>query len=120
MANINKHGGKALHAEIAGAGFAGLTAAQVVERLDVAGIANARVNDMADLWAHPQLQARERWRTVGTPAGEVPALLPPGVSSAFEPRMDPVPAVGQHNAAILAELGWTAEQIDALQAPSAI
>ena len=94
--------------------FAGLTAAQVVERLDAAGIANARVNDMADLWAHPQLQARERWRTVGTPAGEVPALLPPGVSSAFEPRMDPVPAVGQHNAAILAELGWPAERIAAL------
>lgn len=100
--------------------FAALTAAQVVERLDAAGIANARVNDMAGLWAHPQLQARGRWRTVATPAGEVPALLPPGVNSAFEYRMEAIPAVGQHNAAILAELGWTAEQIDALQAPSAI
>ena len=100
--------------------FAGLTAAQVVERLDAAGIANARVNDMAGLWAHPQLQARGRWRTVGTPAGEVSALLPPGVNSAFDYRMEAIPAVGQHNAAILAELGWTAEQIDALQAPSAI
>ena len=100
--------------------FAALTAAQVVERLDAAGIANARVNDMAGLWAHPQLQARGRWRTVGTPAGEVSALLPPGVNSAFDYRMEAVPAVGQHNAAILAELGWTAEQIDALQAPQAI
>jgi len=100
--------------------FSVLTAAQVVERLDAAGIANARVNDMADLWAHPQLQARQRWRTVGTPAGEVPALLPPGVNSAFDYRMDAVPAVGQHNAAILAELGWSAEQVDALQAPQAI
>lgn len=100
--------------------FSTLGAAQVVERLDAAGIANARVNDMADLWAHPQLQARQRWRSVATPAGEVPALLPPGVNSAFDYRMDAVPAVGQHNAAILAELGWTAEQIDALQAPQAI
>ena len=100
--------------------FASMTAAQVVERLDAAGIANARVNDMADLWAHPQLKARGRWRSVATPAGEVPALLPPGVNSAFDYRMDAVPAVGQHNAAILAELGWTAEQIDALQAPQAI
>jgi crotonobetainyl-CoA:carnitine CoA-transferase CaiB-like acyl-CoA transferase len=100
--------------------FAGLTVAQVVERLDAAGIANARVNDMADLWAHPQLRARQRWRSVGTPAGEVPALLPPGVNSAFDYRMDAVPAVGQHNAAILAELGWSTEQIDALQAPQAI
>ena len=92
----------------------------MVERLDAASIANARVNDMADLWAHPQLKARGRWRSVGTPAGAVPALLPPGVNSAFDYRMEAVPAVGQHNAAILAELGWTAEQIDALQAPQAI
>lgn len=95
--------------------FNALTAAQVVERLDGAGIANARVNDMAGLWAHPQLQARQRWRTVATPAGEVPALLPPGVNSAFDYRMDAIPSVGQHNAAILAELGWNAEQIAALQ-----
>jgi crotonobetainyl-CoA:carnitine CoA-transferase CaiB-like acyl-CoA transferase len=101
-------------------GFSALTAAQVVERLEQAGIANARVNDMADLWAHPQLAARQRWCTVGTPAGDVPALLPPGVNSAFDYRMDAVPAVGQHTAAILAELGWSAEQIDALQASQAI
>ena len=95
--------------------FASLSAAQVVERLEAAGIANACVNDMADLWAHPQLQARQRWRTVGTPQGDVPALLPPGVNSAFDYRMDAVPAVGQHNASILRSLGWSAEQIAALQ-----
>ena len=97
--------------------FSTLSAAQVVERLDQAGIANARVNDMADLWAHPQLAARQRWSVVDSPVGRIPALLPPGVNSAFDYRMDAVPAVGQHNAAILAELGWSAEQIDALQAP---
>ena len=100
--------------------FSTLSAAQVVERLDQAGIANARVNDMADLWAHPQLAARQRWIEVDSPVGRIPALLPPGVNSAFDYRMDAVPAVGQHNAAILAELGWSAEQIDALQAPQAI
>ena len=47
---------------------------------------------------------------------EVPALLPPGVNSAFDYRMDPIPAVGQHNASILAELGWSAKQIAALAA----
>ena len=97
--------------------FSTLSAAQVVERLDQAGIANARVNDMADLWAHPQLAARQRWSDVDSPVGRIPALLPPGVNSAFDYRMDAVPAVGQHNAAILAELGWSDEQIDALQAP---
>ena len=99
--------------------FATLKAAQVVERLDAAGIANARVNGMQDLWEHPQLKARNRWCTVQTPQGAVPALLPPGANGAFDYRMDPVPAVGQHDASILAELGWSAEQIAALQAASA-
>ena len=105
--NANREALQALILQI----FAAPTAAQVVERLEAAGIANARVNEMADLWAHPQLQARQRWRTVATPVGDVPALLPPGVNSAFDYRMGAVPAVGQHNASILAQLGWSAEQI---------
>ncbi|GAB2739346.1 CaiB/BaiF CoA-transferase family protein [Melaminivora jejuensis] len=100
--------------ELIAQAFAPLTAAQLVERLEAAGIANARVNDMADVWAHPQLQARQRWREVDSPAGRIPALLPPGVSSAFEPRMDAVPALGQHTRAILAELGWAEARIAAL------
>ena len=96
--------------------FAALTAAQVVKRLEEAGIANARVNEMADLWEHPQLQARQRWRTVGTPKGDVPALLPPGVNSAFDYRMEAVPAVGQHNDSILSALGWSADQIASVNA----
>ncbi|MEY2952033.1 MAG: hypothetical protein RLZZ401_120 [Pseudomonadota bacterium] len=100
--------------------FAQLSTAQVVARLDEAQIANARMNDMAGLWAHPQLQARERWRPVGTPAGEVPALLPPGRSNAFDYRMDPVPAVGQHTQAILRELGHSDQVIAALHADNAI
>ena len=85
--------------------FAQLTTAQVIERLDLAQIANARMNTMADLWAHPQLQARERWTTVDSPAGELPALLPPGKQSAFDYRMDAIPQVGEHTEAILKELG---------------
>lgn len=95
--------------------FSGLSAAQVVERLDEAGIANARVNDMAGLWAHPQLAARQRWAAVDTPVGPVPALLPPGVNSAFDYRMGPIPAAGAHTGAILSELGWPQERIAALQ-----
>ncbi|MDH0847384.1 MULTISPECIES: CaiB/BaiF CoA transferase family protein [Delftia] len=94
--------------------FNALDAAQVVQRLDAAGIANARVNDMAGLWAHPQLAARQRWCSVDTPAGPVQALLPPGANSAFDYRMEAVPGVGEHSAAILAELGWSAERIQAL------
>ncbi|QEA13405.1 CaiB/BaiF CoA transferase family protein [Comamonas flocculans] len=98
--------------------FGRLSAAELAQRLDTAGIAHARVNDLAGLWAHPQLAARQRWREVGSPVGPLPALLPPGASNAFSCRMDPIPAVGQHTRAILAELGWSEEQITRLQAQS--
>lgn len=100
--------------------FSAFKAEQIVERLDAAGIANAHVNDMAGLWSHPQLAARQRWRTVGTPKGDVPALLPPGLNNAFDYRMDAVPAVGEHTSSILASLGWSAAQIDALQSPGSV
>ncbi|MBV5298121.1 MAG: CoA transferase [Rhodoferax sp.] len=100
--------------------FGKLTTAQVLVRLDQAQIANARMNDMAGLWSHPQLTARQRWQTVGSPAGDLPALLPPGRSNAFDCRMDPVPAIGQHTEAILRELGQTQAQIAALRALGAI
>ena len=105
--------------ELIVAAFKPLTAAQVVERLEQAQIANARVNIMADVWAHPQLKARERWREVGTAAGPVPALLPPGTWDAG-PRMDPVPALGEHTDAILAELGLDAAAIRALRDAEAV
>jgi len=85
--------------------FNQLTTPQVEQRLDDAQIANARMNDMAGLWAHPQLKARERWRNVQSPAGQIPALLPPGRNSSFEYRMDAIPRIGEHTEAILRELG---------------
>jgi itaconate CoA-transferase len=100
--------------------FAPLTAAQVIERLSAAGIANAQMNTLNDVWVHPQLAARERWQEVSTPAGMIPALLPPGVPTSFEPRMDPVPALGEHTDAILHELGYDSAQIDALRAAGTI
>ena len=100
--------------------FAGMTTEQVEARLDEAQIANARMNDMAGLWAHPQLRARERWRDVGSPAGEIPALLPPGRNNAFDYRMDAIPKVGEHSEAILRELGRSDAQIAALKAVKAV
>jgi itaconate CoA-transferase len=99
--------------------FAPLTAAQIVERLEAAQIANARVNTMAEVWAHPQLRARERWREVGSPAGMLPALLPPG-TWIDGPRMAPVPALGEHTDSILAELGYDDAAIEALRAAGAV
>ena len=96
------------------AAFAGLGAAEVRQRLDDAGIANAQVNDMAQVWAHPQLQARGRWLDVATAAGPVPALLPPGAADAAAVRMAAVPALGEHSRAILAELGYDAGAIEQL------
>ena len=101
-------------------GFAALSADEVIARLDDAQIANARMNDMHDVWQHPQLKARGRWTQVETPSGPIPALLPPGDTDAFAPRMDAVPALGQHTDAILAELGWDPEGIAALHREGAV
>jgi itaconate CoA-transferase len=100
--------------------FASLTADQVVERLEDAQIANANVSTMADVWAHPQLKARERWVEVGTSAGPIPALLPPGMPASFDARMDAVPALGEHAEAILTELGYSNDSIARLRADAAI
>jgi len=103
--------------------FAPLTAPQVLQRLEAAQIANARVNTMHDVWTHPQLQARGRWREVGSPAGPLPALLPPGSRGTGVddgPRMDPVPALGEHTDALLAELGLGDDEIAALRTVGAI
>ncbi|HEX9277711.1 MAG TPA: CaiB/BaiF CoA-transferase family protein [Casimicrobiaceae bacterium] len=100
--------------------FARLTAEKVVERLEEAQIANAQVNDMHAVWEHPQLKARNRWREVSTPAGQVPALLPPGSWEEGDPRMDAVPALGEHTSSILAELGYFTEQVANLRTAEAI
>ena len=100
---------------IIGQVFQGLSAEQVLARLDEAQIANARVNQMHDVWAHPQLAARERWTTVDSSAGPLPALRPPGSHSDFEPRMDKIPALGEHSASILGALGYAPEAIEQLR-----
>ncbi|MDK6202180.1 CaiB/BaiF CoA-transferase family protein [Oligella urethralis] len=93
--------------------FSKLSKEQVIHLLEEAKIANAAVNTMHDVWQHKQLQARHRWREVATSAGTIPALLPPGLNNAFEYRMAPVPALGEHSESILQELGYSAEQIEA-------
>ncbi len=115
-ANVKRVANRMALTEIICAGFAPLTAEQVVARLDAAGIGNARVRDMAELWGHPQLAARGRWQEVGSPAGPLPALRAPTGGD----RMDPIPALGAHTDAILAELGRTPDQIAALRAAGAI
>nr|MDP2191709.1 CaiB/BaiF CoA-transferase family protein [Rhodoferax sp.] len=100
--------------------FSTFTAEQVSSRLEQAGIANAQVNNMAEVWAHPQLKARDRWREVDTAAGRVPALLPPGSWQHGAPRMDAVPALGQHTEAILSKQDYSAERIGELRAQGVI
>jgi itaconate CoA-transferase len=100
--------------------FSTLTAEQIVDRLEAAQIANARANDMHEVWRHAQLLARDRLTQVDTPVGPVAALWPPALPASFEPRMDPIPAVGQHTDALLAELGYDTAAIAALHRDGAV
>jgi len=100
--------------------FSTLNAAQLVERLDAAQIANARVNNMHEVWQHPQLRARHRWTEVDSPAGRLPALLPPGMPAGTASRMDAVPALGQHTDTILGELGYNHAAIARLRSEAAV
>ena len=100
--------------------FLGLTATEVIHRLDAAKIANARVNEMQDVWKHPQLSARGRWGTVGSPVGSIPALLPPGRNSHFDPVMTDVPDLGEHNELVFSGLGFSREEIQSLREQSVI
>jgi itaconate CoA-transferase len=98
----------------------GLTGEQLVARLDEAGIANARMNDMQGVWNHPQLAARNRWTEIDSPVGKLRALLPPGMNREDDPRMGAVPALGQHTDAVLRELGFAAGDIEALRKAGAV
>ncbi|WP_341318112.1 CaiB/BaiF CoA-transferase family protein [Paraburkholderia sp. IMGN_8] len=106
--------------EIIVAAFSKLTSEEVISRLDAAQIANARMNDMPDVWSHPQLKERNRWVNIDSPAGVIPTLLPPGVSTASDVRLDAVPALGQHTEALLNELGFSTDAIRELREAAVI
>ena len=93
--------------------FAQHPVSEMAARLDAAQIAYARLNSVQGFVDHPQLAARDRWRTVDSPAGPLRALLPPVTISGIEAHMGPIPAVGEHTAAILEDLGFDAAQIAA-------
>lgn len=88
--------------------FAAHPRSEVLGWLEDADIPTGAVNDIAAVAAHPQLAARRRWRQVASPSGEIPALVPPHNLAHAPPRMGAVPALGQHTAAVLAELGENA------------
>jgi itaconate CoA-transferase len=69
---------------------------------------------------HPQLTARDRWRTVGTSKGDIQALRPPPVISGFEQPMGDVPGLGEHTDAVLGELGVSPVELARLRADGAI
>jgi crotonobetainyl-CoA:carnitine CoA-transferase CaiB-like acyl-CoA transferase len=100
--------------------FSPLTTAQVIEKLDAAGIANARINTPEEVWNHEQLRARNRWREMGSPKGKLPALLPPATHDDFEAHIGAIPEVGEHTERILLDVGFTTEEVAQLKSDAAI
>jgi len=91
--------------------FAEKTAQQVVDSLEAAQIANARMNTVSEFIEHPQLAAREKWQQIDSPVGPLRALMPPFGFDDVQPRMGPIPALGEHTDKILTELGFDHETI---------
>ncbi len=92
-----------------------LPSVQLQELLDAEGIPNAVLNEVEAVVRHPQLAARDRWREVGSPGGPIRAVLPPITLDGEQPRMDPVPALGEHTSRILQELQYPADAIARLR-----
>jgi itaconate CoA-transferase len=106
--------------EIVAERFRHSDSAEAMKLLSEAGIANAGVNDVREFLEHPVLAERGRWHEVGIPGAVVQALRPPVDLVGIGPRMDPVPAVGEHTERILSELGTTAAELEALRANGVI
>lgn len=100
--------------------FSELTVAEVTARLESAQIANAEMRTLQGLLDHPQLAARQRWATVDSPAGPLPTLRPVPTVEAIEPRLDPIPALGNETDAILAELGYGEAEIAQLHTTNVV
>lgn len=108
-----------LHREIE-AILEGLSSEEAIGRLDAAKIANARMRTVRDFLDHPQLEARGRWREVGSPAGPLRALIPPVSMQGVESAMNPIPEVGEHTDAILEELDLDAGTVADLHESGAV
>jgi itaconate CoA-transferase len=100
--------------EIIGNTLKSLSSEEAISRLEEAQIANARMRTVQEFLDHPQLRARDRWREFGSPVGLLRGLLPPTTLDGQEPVMSPVPEIGGHTAALLAELGYEEEEIATL------
>lgn len=99
---------------------AGLPLAACRAAAEAASLGHARLNRPTELLEHPQLTQRDRWQEIGSPAGPVLGLLPPPVVPGWDWRLDPIPALGEHTAGVLRELGFDADEIEAMRAAGAV
>jgi len=111
ITNTNRSTNKDELKQIIEAKFEAFTSDQIIERVEEAKIANARLNTMKDFFAHPQLTARKRWKQVQTSQGEIAALKPPVTMAGIDYVMNPIPDLGEHTEAILEELGLAQSKI---------
>lgn len=77
---------------------------EIIARLERGRVAWARARNPIEVWEHEQLAARDRFMTVELPTGEATTYKPPFNMSGLPDPRPTVPALDEHDAALVAEI----------------
>jgi itaconate CoA-transferase len=86
--------------------FAARPAREWLERLEAAGIPCGAVNELSEVVEHPQLVSNRLVAEVASPVGPLPTIGSPFLVAGKRPGSGAVPALGEHTAEVLVELGF--------------
>jgi itaconate CoA-transferase len=95
----------------------GLDEDELVARLEAADVPWGRVNSIAEVIRHPQLETRERWsRVLLEDKTSAEILTPPFLIDGLITTAESIPAVGEHTVQVMADLGFSDAEVAMVRA----